>query len=175
MRKKYGILNLKDPEEERKFDEAYLAKKWGVDIGLSEQDKLVDLLPPQSDVSVADGATLELNGADQSFTSLSGAGDIVNNSETVSVVTLSSGALDGFAGTIGGNITLKIIGDVTIPEGVTIAPSVNLILANGVVLDLDGRNVTVNNASGSGIVRNGELTVLGENKLSDPGTIIIIR
>jgi autotransporter-associated beta strand protein len=169
------VYNRQFDEDERKFVEAYLAKKWGVDIGLGEQDKLVDLLPPQSDVSVAEGATLELNGADQSFTSLSGAGDIVNNSETVSVVTLSSGALDGFAGTIGGNITLKIIGDVTIPEGVTIAPSVNLILANGVVLDLDGRNVTVNNASGSGIVRNGELTVLGENNLTDPGTMIIIR
>jgi hypothetical protein len=64
---------------------------------------------------------------------------------------------------------------VTIPEGVAIAPSVNLILANGVVLDLDGRNVTVNNASGSGIIRNGELIVLGENNLSDPGTMIIIR
>jgi hypothetical protein len=169
------VYNRQFDEDERKFVEAYLAKKWGVDIGLGEQDKLVDLLPPQSDVSVAEGATLELNGADQSFTSLSGAGDIVNNSETVSVVTLSSGALDGFAGTVGGNITLKIIGDVTIPEGVAIAPSVNLILANGVVLDLDGRNVTVNNASGSGIIRNGELIVLGENNLSDPGTMIIIR
>jgi hypothetical protein len=169
------VYNRQFDEDERKFVEAYLAKKWGVDIGLGEQDKLVDLLPPQSDVSVAEGATLELNGADQSFTSLSGAGDIVNNSETVSVVTLSSGALDGFAGTISGNIMLKIIGDVTIPEGVSIAPSVNLILANGVVLDLDGRNVTVNNASGSGIIRNGELIVRGENNLSDPGTMIIIR
>jgi hypothetical protein len=169
------VYDRRFDEDEKKLVEAYLAKKWGVDIGLGEQDKLVDLLPPQSDVSVAEGATLELNGADQSFTSLSGAGDIVNNSETVSVVTLSSGALDGFAGTIGGNITLKIIGDVTIPEGVAIAPSVNLILANGVVLDLDGRNVTVNNASGSGIIRNGELIVLGENNLSDPGTMIIIR
>jgi hypothetical protein len=58
---------------------------------------------------------------------------------------------------------------------VTIAPTVNLILGNGVIVDLDGRRVTVNNASGSGIIKNGELVVLGNNNLSSPATTIIIR
>lgn len=169
------VYNRQFDEDERKFVEAYLAKKWGADVGQVEAGKFVDLLPTQSDVNVAEGATLELNGADQSFTSLSGAGDIVNNSEVSSVITLSSGALDDFAGTISGNVTIKVIGNVTIPEGVTIAPTVNLILGNGVIVDLDGRRVTVNNASGSGIIKNGELVVLGNNNLSSPATTIIIR
>lgn len=159
-------------ESERKLVEQYLADKWGATLSTTP---LANALPPTSAVTIADGATLDLAGNAQTFTSLSGAGALVNESSKECTVTLKAGALDDFTGSIGGNMTLRIVGTVTIPAGVTVDPSVNIVVPAGSRLNLAGRNLTVTNATGSGIVTNGELIVTGIDSRTSPATLIIIR
>lgn len=61
------------------------------------------------------------------------------------------------------------------PAVVRVAPTVDLILAAGVFLDLNGGTLTVRNVSGTGWVRNGTLVVLGEDNRRNPATILIFR
>lgn len=161
-------------DDDRRMVERYLAKKWGA--ALPAEPKLVNVLPEQSAVSVADGAKIDLVGSDQTFTSLAGDGAVVNTAEVASTLTLKDGALDGFAGAIAGNTVLKIDGYVTLdPAVLAVDEGVDLVLGFGRYLDLNGGTLTVRNVSGSGVVKNGTLVVLGEDNRRSPATFIILR
>ena len=79
------------------------------------------------------------------------------------------------ASVIAGNVRLEITGTTTLSVHATIDPGIDLYLAPGAILDLNGRTITVRNASGSGFVRNGTLVVTGQDDRRNPATIIIIR
>lgn len=69
-----------------------------------------------------------------------------------------------------------MVGTVTLnPAVVRVVPTVDLILAAGAFLDLNGGTLTVRNVSGTGWVRNGTLIVLGEDNRRNPATILIFR
>lgn len=160
--------------DERGEIERYLAAKWGV--ALPEAPVLVNVIPATSAVTVAAGATLELAGSDQTFASLAGAGMVQNGASRRSTVTLGTGSLADFAGTLTGNLALRVVGAVTLdPTVVRVAPTVDLILTAGSYLDLNGGTLTVRNVSGTGWVRNGTLIVLGEDNRRNPATILIFR
>lgn len=160
--------------DERGEVERHLAAKWGV--ALPEVPVLVNVIPATSAVTVAAGAAIELAGSDQTFASLAGAGTVQNGAARRSAVTLRTGALADFTGTLTGNLTLRVVGTVTLnPAVVRVAPTVDLILAAGAFLDLNGGTLTVRNVSGTGWVRNGTLIVLGEDNRRNPATILIFR
>lgn len=160
--------------DERGEVERHLAAKWGV--ALPEVPVLVNVIPATSAVTVAAGATIELAGSDQAFASLAGAGTVQNGAARRSAVTLGTGALADFTGTLTGNLTLRVVGTVTLnPAVVRVAPTVDLILTAGAFLDLNGGTLTVRNVSGTGWVRNGTLIVLGEDNRRNPATILIFR
>ena len=99
-----------------------------------------------------------------------------NGANRRSAVTLGTGALADFTGTLTGNLTLRVVGTVTLnPAVVHVAPTVDLILTTGAFLDLNGGTLTVRNVSGTGWVRNGTLIVLGEDNRRNPATILIFR
>lgn len=160
-------------DDEREAVERYLAKKWGAAL---PTEKLENVLPTTSSVTVADGAAIDLAGSDQTFASLSGAGMVVNSSETVSAVTLGADALNGFTGSLAGSMTLRITGTLTLdPARISVAPTTDLVLGAGTYLDLNGGTLTVRNVSGTGWIRNGTLVVLGEDNRRNPATVIILR
>ena len=160
--------------DERGEVERHLAAKWGV--ALPEVPVLVNVIPATSAVTVAAGATIELAGSDQAFASLTGAGTVQNGAARRSAVTLGTGALADFTGTLTGNLALRVVGTVTLnPAVVRVAPTVDLILTAGSSLDLNGGTLTVRNVSGTGWVRNGTLIVLGEDNRRNPATILIFR
>jgi len=83
-------------EAERQEVEAYLSYKW------QAEGDAVDVIPPATAVTVSDGATLDLNGVDQTIGSLSGvAGSVV----VLGSGTLSTGSAGStaFAGSISGS------------------------------------------------------------------------
>lgn len=70
-----------------------------------------NLLPPESTLQFAAGGVLDLNGADQSFSSLNGTGRVMNSSAVEVTLTVGGGNADcAFAGTIDGPVTLAKIG-----------------------------------------------------------------
>jgi len=70
-----------------------------------------DLLPPESALHLATGGVLDLNGADQSFSSLNGVGRVMNSSPAAVTLTVGSGNTDcTFGGTIDGPVALTKIG-----------------------------------------------------------------
>ena len=165
------VYNRSLAEEERQAAESYLAAKWG--IALAPVGVATNVLPVATDVTVADGATLDLAGRVQTVASLAGAGLVTNSSPTQA--TLAPGDLAGFDGTLAGNVRLEITGTTTLSANATIDPGIDLHLAPGAILDLNGRTITVRNASGSGFVRNGTLVVTGQDDRRNPATVIIIR
>jgi hypothetical protein len=64
------------------------------------------------------------------------------------------------------------LADDLIPRGVKVP---QVVPAPGAILDLNGRTITVRNASGSGFVRNGTLVVTGVDSRMSPATVIIMR
>ena len=158
-------------DAERQAVEAYLGAKWG--IAVSPVGVATNVLPVATDVTVADGAALDLAGRVQTVASIAGAGAVTNSS--LSQATLALGALDGFAGTLSGNVRLEVTGTTTLSADATIDPGIDLHLAPGAILDLNGRTITVRNASGSGFVRNGTLVVTGVDSRMSPATVIIMR
>ena len=158
-------------DAERQAVEAYLGAKWG--IAVESVGVATNVLPATTDVTVADGAALDLAGRVQTVASIAGAGAVTNSS--LSQATLTLGTLNGFAGMLSGNVRLEVAGTTTLSAGATIDPGIDLHLAPDAVLDLNGRTITVRNASGTGIVRNGTLVVTGQDDRRDPATIIIFR
>ena len=158
-------------DAERQAVEAYLGAKWG--IAVEPVGVTTNVLPATTDVTVADGAALDLAGRVQTVASIAGAGTVTNSS--LSQATLALGALDGFAGTLSGNVRLEVTGATTLSADATIDPGIDLHLAPGAILDLNGRTITVRNASGSGFVRNGTLVVTGVDSRMSPATVIIMR
>ena len=158
-------------DAERQAVEAYLGAKWG--IAVESVGVATNVLPVATDVTVADGAALDLAGRVQTVASIAGAGAVTNSS--LAQATLSLGTLDGFTGALAGNILLDVRGTTTLAADATVDPGIDLHLAPGAILDLGGRTVTVRNASGSGAVRNGTLVVTGVDSRMSPATVIIIR
>ena len=158
-------------DAERQAVEAYLGAKWG--IAVEPVGVTTNVLPATTDVTVADGAALDLAGRVQTVASIAGAGTVTNSS--LSQATLALGVLDGFAGTLSGNVRLEVTGATTLSADATIDPGIDLHLAPGAILDLNGRTITVRNASGSGFVRNGTLVVTGVDSRMSPATVIIMR
>lgn len=165
------VYNRSLAEGERQAVEAYLGEKWG--IAIAPVGVATNVLPTATDVTVADGAALDLAGRVQTVASLAGAGLVTNSSPTQA--TLALGDLSGFDGTLAGNVRLEITGTTTLSANATIDPGIDLHLAPGAILDLNGRTITVRNASGSGFVRNGTLVVTGQDDRRSPATVIIIR
>lgn len=88
---------------ERKEVEAYLAKKWGV-----TGEELVEpqLLGTETALTVAEGATLDLNGRSAVIDTIDGTGAIVNSSgKKVTLKVKNSGT---FNGTVGDDVELKL-------------------------------------------------------------------
>ncbi|MBR0506919.1 MAG: autotransporter-associated beta strand repeat-containing protein, partial [Kiritimatiellae bacterium] len=158
-------------DAERQAVEAYLGAKWG--IAVEPVGVATNVLPVTTDVTVADGAALDLAGRVQTVASIAGAGAVTNSS--LAQATLTLGSLDGFTGTLAGNILLDVRGTTTLAADATIDPGIDLHLAPGTILDLGGRTVTVRNASGNGVVRNGTLIVTGQDNRLSPATMIIFR
>ncbi len=165
------VYNRSLTEEERQAVEAYLGAKWR--IAVSPVGVATNVLPVATDVMVADGAALDLAGRVQTVASIAGAGAVTNSS--LAQATLTLGSLDGFTGTLAGNILLDVRGTTTLAADATIDPGIDLHLAPGTILDLGGRTVTVRNASGNGVVRNGTLIVTGQDNRLSPATMIIFR
>ena len=159
-------------DAERQAVESYLGEKWGIAVA-APAGVATNVLPTATDVTVADGATLDLAGRVQTVASLAGAGLVTNSSPTQA--TLAPGDLSGFNGTLTGNVRLEITGTTTLSANATIDPGIDLHLAPGAILDLNGRTITVRNASGSGFVRNGTLIVTGQDNRRNPATMIIFR
>lgn len=154
--------------------ERHLAAKWGA--ALPEEPALVNVIPAASAVTVAAGAAIDLAGSDQTFASLAGAGTVRNSASRRATASFADGALEGFEGTLAGNLALRVSGTATLdPAKTTVEPTVDLVLAPGARLDLNGGVLTVRNASGSGLVRNGTLVVLGEDNRRNPATFLILR
>ena len=111
-------------DAERKRVENHLYKKWvsatGEDKYADEQmPKAGDLLPTDGKLTVARGATLDLNGVDQTVASLVGCGTIRNTSSTPAVLTVTGDY--AFTGRIVGNVILNaetatVIGPATGPD-----------------------------------------------------------
>ncbi|MBR0504543.1 MAG: hypothetical protein IJJ84_03990, partial [Kiritimatiellae bacterium] len=158
-------------DAERQAAEAYLGAKWG--IAVAPAGVATNVLPATTAVTVADGAALDLAGRVQTVASLAGAGAVTNSG--LAQATLTLGSLDGFTGTLAGNILLDVRGTTTLAADATIDPGIDLRLAPGTVLDLGGRTITVRNASGNGVVRNGTLIVIGHDGRLNPATMIIFR
>ena len=85
---------------ERRCVEAYLAKKWGV-ADVHGDDALLQ----KSALTVADGATLDLNGHSAVVSSLDGMGSIVNTSATPALLKVKD--VGKFKGEVGPNVTIE--------------------------------------------------------------------
>jgi len=138
---------------ERQFVENYLMRKWGI-----TQAVVTDILPASSVLTVAESGTLDLNGLNQTLSSISGTGRILNSGAAANL-TLNTDATVEFTGSIGGSNTLvktgagtlsivkrqDYVGGTVINAGtikVTVLPP-----TNGLVVALDAALATTN-ASG---------------------------
>ena len=99
-------------DAERRTVENYLMKKWNPDnlAAFIHADAdcaaaASDVLPTGTALTVAAGATFDLNGVSQTVSTLSGNGTIVNTSSMPATLTVTDGG--DFAGVVSGNVTLK--------------------------------------------------------------------
>lgn len=110
--------------------ENYLREKWNPDCFTAHSDDDCRLpttacLPTGAALTIAIGASLDLNGADQTVASLAGNGTITNSSAIPARLTVTGS--DDFHGQVVGNVT------VTLPAG-----SRDIVLRNGAKLVVSG-------------------------------------
>lgn len=141
---------------ERQFVENYLMRKWGILPAIA-----TDILPASAGLTLAETGTLDLNGLNQSFASISGSGRIINSGAAADL-TVNTDAEVEFAGSITGSNTLVKTGSGTFSVvkkqdyvGGTVINAGTLKLAvrpptNGLVVALDAALATTN--------ANGEVT-----------------
>jgi len=129
--------------------EAYLAKKWGIAITDSWTSAPEDVLPVGTDVTVAEGAVLDLCGATQTVRTVSGAGLVTNSAPTRALLRVTEDT--AMTWDFGGDIALYV--------------------ADGATLDLCGKAVVVAEVGGSGRIVNGTLVVSGEIQPGGVGAV----
>ena len=106
----------------------YLMLKWGI-MEEPVPVKYTNILPSTTALVVSDGATVDLNGNDQTVASLELVGSLVNTS--------------------GRGATLTLVGDSTFaPNAIFGAPNLDLVLADGVTLNLGGGTFTIRRLTG---------------------------
>ena len=139
-------------DTERALVNDYLMVKWGLRPA-KVTEKLTDVLPSATDVTVGADGVLDLAGNDQTLASLACYGTVTNSLNRVAVLTLtgdSSLAADASFG----------------------APNLDIVLVPGVTLDLGGGEFTIRR-----IIRNGGRVVNGTLKELNPrgGFFISVR
>jgi autotransporter-associated beta strand protein len=135
-------------DDERVEVERHLQDKWGLaDVAALA---CTNVLPVSTDLTVVEGATLDLAGGFQEVATLSGAGVVTNTSSGIATLRLASGT-SVFTGTFGGDIYLEI--------------------AAGATLDLGGGSLTVRRVGGAGQIVNGTLTVTDEIQPGGIGSV----
>ena len=147
----YGRV-LNDTEREAVND--YLMVKWGLRTAKKTTEKLVDVLPTTTDLTVGEAGAFDLGGCDQTLASLVCLGSLTNDSPR--------------------RATLTLTGDSSVDANASFgAPNLDLVLGPGVTLDLGGGTFTIRrliNDDGGQVV-NGTLNELKPRG----GTLLIIR
>lgn len=90
-------------DDERSQVEQFLMAKWGI-----APEKAANPLPTTTALTVAEGATLDLAGANQKVATLELSGTIENTSETVSVLRLEDGVSHVTGGTFGDGTGIEL-------------------------------------------------------------------
>ena len=127
-------------DRELKSVENALMRKWN--IGTPHAGDLRhDALPPQTDVTVEAGATLDLNGQDLSLGALSGAGAIANSAEE-GTCALTVGTLNAFSGSVGPGVDVTLSG--TVEVNVSAAGLLKGLSVAGTVVIAPGTRLVVN-------------------------------
>ena len=147
----YGRV-LNDTEREAVND--YLMVKWGLRTAKKTTEKLVDVLPTTTDLTIGEAGTFDLGGCDQTLASLVCLGSLTNDSPR--------------------RATLTLTGDSSVDANASFgAPNLDLVLGPGVTLDLGGGTFTIRrliNDDGGHVV-NGTLNELKPRR----GGLLIIR
>lgn len=135
-------------DDEAKYVENYLAKKWGVsdELYANIPEPEARVLPTSTALSVDEYATLDLNGTSATVASLAGRGTIVNTSATPATLTVSGAS--SFEGHVEGNVVVSVAGNLAVGVGAgatvqatgttTITPfAATLVPTNGLALWCD--------------------------------------
>ncbi len=143
-------------DDERSQVEQFLMAKWGI-----APEKAANPLPTTTALTVAEGATLDLAGANQKVAMLELSGTIENTSETVSVLRLEDGVSHVTGGTFGDGAGIE------------------LHVAKNAILDLGGATIHVDYLrclSDRSNIRNGTIVVNKAERRPFPyGMMLIIR
>jgi autotransporter-associated beta strand protein len=172
MNTNYPSGNLPDGVHPNDTGYAWMAQQWYNAI-IASASFGSDILPVTTAVSIAAGATLDLNGVTQTVASLAdhaGGGGSVINGASATPLTLTLNAPSGsasFSGTIGDNGTANAITLVKNGEGVQALAGNNSY--RGATTVGDG-TLLVNNTTGSG-TGSGKVTVESGAALGGTGTI----
>ena len=135
-------------DNEAKYVENYLAKKWGVaeELYANVPEPEARVLPMSTALTVDEYATLDLNGTSATVASLAGRGTIVNTSATPATLTVSGAS--SFEGRVEGNVVVSVAGNLAVGVGAgatlqatgttTITPfAATLVPTNGLALWCD--------------------------------------
>lgn len=163
-----GVLT----DDQRKSLDSYIARKW-YNLGNT------NVLPTTTAVALSDGATLDVNGTDQTIASLTGAAgtSIINTG----VLTVGDAANTEFAGVISGNGTMTKVGSGKLTLSGANTPTGNTYVQGGtleITGSLSGSILEVQ--SGGTLAGNGsigaDVYVLAGGKLApgtSPGTLTV--
>ena len=157
-------------DEEVPLVEAYLQAKWTPGAIPETPETAADVLPSGGDLTVAEGASVDLFGTAETVGSLDCAGEIVNTSAQKATLVVTEDSTLG--GSIGENVVLRVTGGtLTILPGATLPPDITIYLAPGATIDLSGQTFDIRR-----IYRNGNV-VNGRFNQSDPvrGFSLIIK
>lgn len=165
-----------------------LLDKWDIRAGQSIYNS-TNMLNSATDIMVASGATLKLQGVTQEFTSINGGGAIVGADNALLAVNLASGR-ETFTGSVDGSLgfvkrgagfqtltgALTYTGATRVEGGtlcVTTAlpTTTDVFVAEGATLDLNGQTLAVASLAGSGTVANGSLIVTGTIQPGGAGAV----
>lgn len=135
-------------EVERLEVERYLASKWSVRE--LPGAACTNLLPTETSVTVAAGATLDLADGYQEIAALFGEGTVANGGTGCATLVLTSGT-SVFTGSVSGKVCLEV--------------------AEGATLDLGGGTLTVYAVGGAGQIVNGTVVVTGEIRPGGEGAV----
>jgi len=148
-------------DAERSEVEQYLAKKWGIELrGTAPVEAKGSVLNAASELEIAEGATLDLCGVNQTVAALRGAGTIVNSSSEPAVLTVSGPC--SFNGKVRGKVRLVAVdggelaldmantGSLAVGGAATVACRQFAMPTSGLALWLDASkpDTIVSNASG---------------------------
>lgn len=150
--------------DEIKAVENYMWQKWmGTELHAEAPGLVTGTLPSGTALSLELGATLDLNGVDQTVFTLSGTGGSVVNSGAATA-TLTVTGTNGFSGTVGNKVNLVLCGagdmalraEEAITFGGTTAVSVYNAVPpqNGILYWLDATDTTTVRRSAEGYVTN---------------------